>query len=216
MDNFFTRIITSIFLILILLFSLLYNKYLWLTLLILVSIISFLEFNNLIKKIWKKKNKFYLINLSVLFYLFLFTYSAYLLGMWSWQIALYILSISIMSDVGGYIIGNVFGGKKLTKISPNKTISGAIGSFVFSLIPLILIFNIYDIKNLFYLTAFTLFLSLISQLGDLFISYFKRKSKVKDTGNILPGHGGLLDRVDGVIFVVPLSFFIILISGNFN
>ena len=113
-----------------------------------------------------------------------------------------------MSDVGGYIIGNIFGGKKLTKISPNKTISGAIGSFIFSLIPLILIFFIYDLKNLFYLTAFTLFLSLISQLGDLFISYFKRKAKVKDTGNILPGHGGILDRIDGIIFTVPIAYLI--------
>ena len=115
---------------------------------------------------------------------------------------LFILSICFFSDIGGYIIGKLIGGKKLTKISPNKTISGSIGSFIFSLIPLLL-FN-YDLilKNL----LFCLLVSFSCQLGDLIISYFKRLNRVKDTGNILPGHGGLLDRFDGIIFAIPTIY----------
>ena len=97
------------------------------------------------------------------------------------------------------------GGKKLTKVSPNKTISGSIGSFCFSLAPPLL-FYIFDQSEYFY--SFNNFLlclqiSLVCQLGDIFISYIKRKAKVKDTGNFLPGHGGLLDRIDGIIFAIP-------------
>jgi len=121
---------------------------------------------------------------------------------------LFILSICFFSDIGGYIIGKLIGGKKLTKISPNKTISGSIGSFSFSVFPLLLFYNynqyeyFFSINNL----LFCLMISLVCQLGDLFISYLKRKAKIKDTGVILPGHGGLLDRVDGIIFAVPFAY----------
>ena len=100
---------------------------------------------------------------------------------------------------------------KLTRISPNKTISGSIGSFASSIIPLILFSTLgflnleLNINNLF----FCLLISLISQLGDLFVSYLKRKAKIKDTGKLLPGHGGILDRVDGIIFAVPFSYFLL-------
>ena len=121
---------------------------------------------------------------------------------------LYVLFICFFSDIGGYVIGKSIGGMKLIKISPNKTISGTIGSFLFSLLPLLLFYN-YDqyeyplsINNF----LFCLLISLVCQLGDLFISYIKRKAKVKDTGNILPGHGGFLDRTDGIIFAVPFAF----------
>ena len=116
--------------------------------------------------------------------------------------------VCIFSDIGGYVIGKLLGGRKLTKISPNKTISGSIGSFIFSLIPYILLILIKEIPeiNTYVLFLTTLFLSLTCQVGDLFISYFKRKAKVKDTGTILPGHGGLLDRIDGIIFAVPVAF----------
>ena len=103
------------------------------------------------------------------------------------------------------------GGKKLTKISPNKTIAGSVGSFIFSLIPLIFLSltnEIYNDINLAQLFIVSLILSLICQAGDLLISYFKRKAKVKDTGSILPGHGGLLDRIDGLIFVLPGAYLI--------
>ena len=124
---------------------------------------------------------------------------------------LFIISICFFSDIGGYAFGKVIGGKKLTKISPNKTISGSIGSFIFSLIPMILFSNFsdFELKINLYTIIFILLISLICQLGDLFISLVKRKAKIKDTGKILPGHGGLLDRVDGIIFALPFSYFLI-------
>ena len=121
---------------------------------------------------------------------------------------LFVISICFFSDIGGYAIGRTVGGKKLTKISPNKTVSGSIGSFLFSIIPLVLFYNFdqyeysFSINNI----LFCLLISLVCQLGDLFISYLKRKAKIKDTGFILPGHGGLLDRVDGIIFAIPASY----------
>ena len=124
---------------------------------------------------------------------------------------LFIISICFFSDIGGYIFGKVIGGKKLTKISPNKTISGSIGSFVFSLIPIIIFNNLnhLEIELDSYGIIFSLLISLVSQFGDLFISYLKRKAKIKDTGKILPGHGGILDRVDGIIIAIPFSYFLI-------
>ena len=121
-----------------------------------------------------------------------------------------ILCICICSDIGGYIFGKNIGGKKLTKISPNKTISGCIGSFIFSIIPIFL-FNLQDYTNVSFDVLpknifFCLIISLICQLGDLLISYFKRLNKVKNTGTILPGHGGLLDRIDGLIFAIPAVY----------
>ena len=123
----------------------------------------------------------------------------------------------MFSDVGGYVIGNLIGGKKLTKISPNKTISGSVGSFTFSMLPILIYEAIYKFTNdisyrlediYLYLIPLCFFLSLVCQCGDLFISYFKRRAKVNDTGTILPGHGGILDRIDGVIFVLPAAFII--------
>ena len=121
---------------------------------------------------------------------------------------LFVISICFFSDIGGYATGRTIGGKKLTKISPNKTVSGSIGSFLFSILPLLLFYNFdqyeysFSINNI----LFCLLISLVCQLGDLFISYLKRKAKIKDTGFILPGHGGLLDRVDGIIFAVPFAY----------
>ena len=124
---------------------------------------------------------------------------------------LFLLSICFFSDIGGYAVGKSIGGKRLTKISPKKTISGSIGSFSFSILALLLFYN-YDqyeyslsINNF----LFCLIISLVCQLGDLFISYLKRKAKIKDTGNILPGHGGSLDRVDGIIFAVPFAYLLV-------
>ena len=120
---------------------------------------------------------------------------------------LYVLSICFLSDIGGYSIGKLIGGEKLTKISPNKTISGSVGSFLFSILALILFYN-YD-QNVYALSfenfIFCLLISLVCQLGDLFISYIKRKAKIKDTGGIFPGHGGFLDRADGIIFAIPFA-----------
>ena len=185
-------------------------------LIIAVSIISFYEFNNLIKKSYKrKKNKIYLFNLISFLYLSFFIFTAYDIHSNSVISLLFIILICVFSDTGGYVVGKLIGGKKLTKISPNKTVSGCIGSFIFSLFP-VLIFEMQKIinfqlvdNNIISLILICLFLSLICQLGDLFISFFKRKAKTKDTGTILPGHGGLLDRIDGFIFVLPSSFVLI-------
>ena len=209
MNNLSKRIVTSFFLLLIFFICFFYNKYLWLALLILTSIVSFFEFNNLIKKIWiTDKGKIFFVNLTSIFFLMFFIYSAYKIGI-NKQAFIFILFICIFSDIGGYAIGKIVGGKKLTKISPNKTISGSIGSFIFSLFPLVFFYFFYD-KNLLILKLFfiTLILSFTCQIGDLFISLFKRKANVKDTGKILPGHGGLLDRIDGIIFTIPVAFLI--------
>ena len=126
------------------------------------------------------------------------------------QFFLFIILICILTDLGGYTFGKIFKGPKLTKISPNKTYSGVVGSFLFSIVLGILFLGYIDNnlleKDPIRILLGILLISLISQLGDLIISYFKRKAKLKNTGNILPGHGGLLDRVDGMIFVVPTIF----------
>ena len=215
------RIFTSFILIFVLVVCLFLNKFSWLILLIAASIIIFLEFNNLVNKIWKKKEfSKHFIKIICFFYLLLFIYSAYFVYEIGLLNVIIILSICIFSDIGGYVVGKTIGGKKLIKISPNKTISGTIGSFLFSLIPIGVFFIIYNYtnNNLFNLSEplieiifFSLAISLICQLGDLLISYFKRKAKVKDTGTILPGHGGLLDRIDGIIFGIPFGLLLLIL-----
>ncbi|WP_075506660.1 phosphatidate cytidylyltransferase [Candidatus Pelagibacter communis] len=130
---------------------------------------------------------------------------------------LFVIFICISTDVGGYVIGKLFKGPKLTKLSPNKTYSGAIGSYLFSFLFLYVsvILNFFDFLNnnsLFNISLFILFISSISQIGDITVSYFKRKSKIKNSGKIIPGHGGILDRIDGMIFVFPFSYVIQILS----
>ena len=211
------RILTSIVLVAIVLNCLFISNYAWLVLLIIVSLISWFEFFNLTIKIYKNfflKLIFSLLNFSLLF---LFAYSAYKIRDEAGElIILFILLVCIFSDIGGYIVGKNVGGKKLTKISPNKTISGSIGSFLFSLFPIgiyALIANVTNIVSFKFalekeVIVGCLIISLISQVGDLIISYFKRLAKVKDTGNILPGHGGILDRIDGIIFTIIIIPFL--------
>jgi len=115
------------------------------------------------------------------------------------------LLISVVSDIGGLTFGKIFKGKKLTKISPNKTIAGSIGSFIFSLLLIPMLQNSINIPVSSSLILITLLVSFTSQLGDLLISYLKRKAKVKDTSDLLPGHGGILDRIDGIIFAIPVG-----------
>ena len=136
-----------------------------------------------------------------------------------------IILICIFTDIGGYIFGKFFKGPKLTKISPNKTYAGSIGGFILSLISVLIynkfislepwiIFSITEkFNNSFDLSflIFILLISLISQIGDLVISYFKRLAKIKDTGKIIPGHGGILDRIDGLVFAIPFSYLFIIL-----
>ena len=130
---------------------------------------------------------------------------------------LLVVIICVSTDIGGYVFGNIFKGPKLTKISPNKTYSGVIGSFLLSLIFTNLFLDFLSNVETFEFTKemflFILLVSLVSQIGDIIISYFKRKSKIKDTGTIIPGHGGILDRIDGMIFALPFAYVFFL---NFN
>ena len=130
---------------------------------------------------------------------------------------LLVVIICVSTDIGGYVFGNIFKGPKLTKISPKKTYSGVIGSFLLSLIFTNLFLDFLSNVEIFEFTKemflFILLISLVSQIGDIIISYFKRKSKIKDTGSIIPGHGGILDRIDGMIFALPFAYVFFL---NFN
>ena len=125
---------------------------------------------------------------------------------------LFTITICIFTDLGGYIFGKIFKGPKLTKISPKKTYAGVFGSFFLPLIAGLVVYEYQysdqiPYKGMYFLII-VLLISLISQIGDLIISFFKRKAKLKDTGKILPGHGGLLDRIDGMIFVFPICYLI--------
>lgn len=205
------RIITSILLFLLVIFCIFVHKYFFITAVLIISYFAFDEICIIIVRV-RNLNELakFLFRFISLFYLFgIFVLSAMSLYFVDGPFFfLYILSICICSDIGGYIIGKSVGGKKLTKISPNKTISGSFGSFCFSIIPLLIFYNINSSEYLLSISNFLmcLFTSLVCQLGDLFISYLKRKAKVKDTGSILPGHGGLMDRVDGIIFAIPFVF----------
>ncbi len=209
--NLLNRILTSIILLVILFIALSLNNFICLYLLIITSMISYYEFFNLIKKKFKKeKNKIYLSNIISFLYLSFFILVSYDLYVSSSITFTFVILICIFSDIGGYVIGKLIGGRKLTKLSPKKTVAGSFGSFIFSLLPIIIYSLIFNSKlqsvDYFVLILICLFLSLVCQLGDLLISFFKRKAKVKDTGSILPGHGGLLDRIDGIIFVLPVAY----------
>ena len=127
---------------------------------------------------------------------------------------LFVLIVCINTDIGGYLFGKLFKGPKLTSISPNKTYAGMFGSFILPLISIYLLINLSMIRIFFNfdkkLFFFIVLISLVSQLGDILISYFKRQSNIKDTGNIIPGHGGILDRIDGMIFTFPFAYLIFL------
>ena len=210
------RIFTSV--ILIILLSLMYfYTFILIISLIIIAIIVWIEFYALISKIFKKNNtkdkflRFFYKTIS-LFYLSFLVYFLILVESHYLDLKIYILYsvlVAIFSDVGGLIIGKTFKGKKLTKISPNKTISGSVGSFFFSLLLIPLFMDHLTSFNFLILISITLLISLISQLGDLFISLLKRKAKVKNTSDILPGHGGFLDRVDGIIFAIPLGIMLL-------
>lgn len=206
------RIITSIILFFLLVLSI-YNNYILIILLIIVSIISWIEFNRLIFKIFDQtiiNNRIKILSLKFVSLLYLLLFSILIFNETSniefnSQLnIIFLFLICIFSDIGGFTFGKIFKGRKLTKISPNKTISGSIGSFIFSIILAPIFYHINSgYNNLTNLIILTFLVCLICQMGDLLISYFKRKANVKDTGQFLPGHGGILDRIDGILFAIP-------------
>jgi phosphatidate cytidylyltransferase len=206
------RIITSIFLIL--LFFLVFNYNFLLTYVLIVSgIISSLEFLNITNKI--KINKFYLLSINFFFLIYVSSFCV-IFFIFSHFPQLKIILFSLLigcvgSDMGGFVFGKLFKGPKLTKISPKKTISGAIGSIIFTYL-LLSASIFYFTNNLNYkILLIAVVTSISCQIGDLFFSYLKRKVKIKDTGNFLPGHGGVLDRFDGIFFGIPIGFITIIL-----
>ena len=206
-NNLKKRIFTSLVLIFFIIF--IFNSMYFMTLsLIIFGVLSIMEFFNLSKKIFNKKIYFFLSNLLFIIFIFIFSFFFFLL--YNFQQSKFILAVLLIgcvaSDIGGYMLGKILKGPKLTKISPNKTFSGAIGSFILSC-TLFSSLIYYETKVFnFKIVIIGLMISLFCQIGDLFFSYLKRKADIKDTGNLLPGHGGLLDRLDGIFFGIPLGF----------
>ena len=209
----YKRINTGLFLFLILILMFI-SKIIYLFISLSVFSLSFIEFTNLSKLFFKKKNfKQFLSNCLFAGYLFLFLL-IFIFGLNDihYKIILFIiLLICVSSDIGGILIGKFFKGPKLTKISPNKTISGSLGSFLFSILASLLLLGYIFYTSLIDNILLGFFVSLSVQLGDLFFSYLKRKSLIKDTGNILPGHGGILDRIDGILLGIPVGLLYVLI-----
>ena len=163
------------------------------------------------------KNKDLLRIFGLFFLFFSFFSTIYLRQYMGLNFFLVLIIICIFTDIGGYIFGKIFRGPKLTKVSPKKTYSGVVGSFLISLLFSLIFIKYFGQKSRIllekdpiFIILLILFISLVSQIGDLIISYFKRKAKLKDTGKILPGHGGFLDRIDGIIFVMPITYLCVL------
>tara|TARA_Y100000996_G_scaffold118408_1_gene88338 strand:+ start:822 stop:1460 length:639 start_codon:yes stop_codon:yes gene_type:complete len=206
-NEFFKRLVSSIILIPLALFFIIKGSLFFIFFISLCFLITSYEWYMMSKK------KSYSI-LGFIFLIFSF-YSVYKLRINpsnDYWFLLFITTICVSTDIGGYVFGKILKGPKLTKFSPNKTYSGMIGGYLLSLIFITIFVNDISAKvdlpiNWF---VFVIFVSSISQIGDIIISYFKRLSKIKDTGKIIPGHGGLLDRVDGMIFALPFSYIILL------
>ena len=205
------RAISSIFLLILIFISLINIQILFLSLCIIYFQIIF-EFNRILKKIiHNNKLKIYLILLLILIYTFFIILKIFTIlygnNIENQITLLIIFLICVTTDLGGYFFGKLFKGPKLTKISPSKTYSGMIGSYFLSLLTIFLFFkNNLSIEIIIFIT---ILISSISQIGDIFISYLKRKAKMKDTGKFLPGHGGLLDRIDGIYFALPFGWLIL-------
>ena len=209
----FYRILSSLILIPLSFFLIYKGNFYFNLFLFLILIISIKEWISL------SYNKFNLI-LGIIFLIFSF-FSAYMIRSFyqtnGLEIFLFLIIVCISTDIGGYIFGKILKGPKLTKISPNKTYAGVLGSFLLSIFFSYIYFTqeylVIKFGNLnsFSFIILTIILSFVSQFGDLMISFFKRKSNLNNTGNLIPGHGGILDRIDGIIFVFPFFYIINLI-----
>jgi phosphatidate cytidylyltransferase len=206
-NNLKQRVFTSLVLLTFVFLIFSFNIFL-IYFLIIMGVLSILEFIQIINIIFKNKFRRILINLFFIIYIFIFCILFFLFSnLEGLKLILFILLLScVSSDIGGYIFGKIFRGPKITKISPKKTYAGAAGSFLLTLI-IMYLFSFYFIDLQYYKIIFISFMtSLFCQLGDLFFSLLKRKAKLKDTGKILPGHGGVIDRLDGIFFGIPVGF----------
>ncbi len=201
MNNFKKRLSVSL-LAFPLIYILLYQKTLSNLLILIVFLFCIFEW----VKIFKKKNAIFFLGLIVLFVFLLSLLRIYNFEEFNLTF-LWLIVLTWLSDIGGYIFGKLFGGPKLTQISPNKTWAGAIGSIILSQFAFLIFFLNSNYKFNITIIFMQLFLSIIGQFGDILMSYVKRKNNKKDTSNFIPGHGGFLDRVDGLIWII--------IFGNF-
>ena len=216
MNNLQKRILTSIIILPLSIFFVVKGGYLLTFFLILILFAGMYE----LFSVFKKRQSIIFLSLILILSLF----STYHLREVGPLLLYFAIAISISSDIGGYVFGKIFKGKKLTKISPNKTVSGVFGSYFFSFLCLY-VYQYYleaiggyrfNIAFLFEINEIllTIILSTVSQVGDLTISYFKRIDKIKDTGKILPGHGGIFDRIDGLVFVIILTFVLFYVTRH--
>ena len=207
MNNLTKRIFSSLILIPLALYFIISGSYMLIFFTFICLFVSCYEWHMMTKK---KTYRVY----GFLFLIFSF-YTFYELSL-GLSLVFFIILICISTDIGGYVFGKIFKGPKLTKISPKKTYAGMIGGYFLSLICLTIISNYINYTNIpIQFFILTLIISTVSQIGDIIISYFKRLSKIKDTGKIIPGHGGLLDRIDGMIFTFPVVYLINL-TGYLN
>ena len=196
------RVLSSIILLPLVLYFIIQGSYYLIFFTTICFLVASYEWVKMVKKINYK-----LLGIIFLIFSFYSFYESTINYLWS-----FVILVCISTDIGGYVFGKFFKGPKLTKISPNKTYSGMIGGYFLSLIITTLYFKWLNHEVSIYLIISIILISTVSQVGDIIISYFKRLSKIKNTGKIIPGHGGLLDRIDGMIFAFPF-FYIIEITG---
>ena len=204
--EFIKRIVSSIILLPLTIYFIIQGSFLLIFFTVICLTVACLEWHMM-----SKKKSYYIYGFLFLIFSFYTFYdlSIELIGVF------YVIIICSSTDIGGYVFGKIFKGPKLTKISPNKTYAGMIGGYFLSLISLSVIINFIDYETITILFLLTILISTVSQIGDIIISYFKRLSKIKNTGKLIPGHGGLLDRVDGMIFAFPI-YYLINLTGYLN
>jgi phosphatidate cytidylyltransferase len=205
-DEFIKRFVSSIILLPLSFYFIIQGSFFLVFFTIICFIVACFEWHMM-----SKKKNYYIYGFLFLIFSFYTFYelSIELIGVF------YVIIICSSTDIGGYVFGKIFKGPKLTKISPNKTYAGMIGGYFLSLISLSVIINFIDYETTTILFLLTILISTVSQIGDITISYFKRLSKIKNTGKLIPGHGGLLDRVDGMIFAFPI-YYLINLTGYLN
>ena len=207
-QNLKERFLTSFFLIALIVLFTKYDFFLVYALIVL-GVLSVIEFLDITKKI--TANKLYLLVSSLSFVSYIFTFCFLFIFFFKFVqlkiLLIILLLVCIASDIGGYIFGKIFKGPKLSKISPNKTVAGAIGSLLLSSLVILLLFYFINEKLNYLTIVVAMITSIFCQLGDLFFSFLKRKANLKNTGNFLPGHGGVLDRLDSILLGIPTGLY---------